>query len=210
MMKKLNDLHIPSLIVLIFITFQIGYINLLPLLFRGFFPGSMAIGSVIVMLIIAGTAYFLQATNGSVWERPQGYKLLFTLMVFFLMYLTIIVISQLYPSPVSDNQAEINYINTHIGAINQLFFKFTLIFLAPLFEELLFRGWLVWSLAGWGKTIQFILPTLLFTLVHGPSRLADWLTYGSLATLLMIIRFYTKKVQYPMFAHIIWNAFSSF
>ncbi|GFH42553.1 CAAX amino protease [Lactococcus hodotermopsidis] len=85
-----------------------------------------------------------------------------------------------------------------------LFFMQIVIF-APIVEEYIFRGYLQsMALKNYPK-IGFLVTALLFTLVHGPNNIGSFIEYGTLATILGIICYRTKRIEYAICFHIFNN-----
>ncbi|MGX6990339.1 CPBP family intramembrane glutamic endopeptidase [Pseudolactococcus reticulitermitis] len=56
----------------------------------------------------------------------------------------------------------------------------TLVFLAPIVEEVIFRGLVIGKLSSKYRWIGCLLSIELFGLSHNPTNLGSWLTYGGM------------------------------
>ena len=111
------------------------------------------------------------------------------------------------------NQESINLLMDNVF---YLIFPLT-VFVAPIVEELIFREWLPNFFRNIGQAVNktsrlpeiigFFTGSFLFTLMHAPTGLQGWITYGGLSLILLGIRLkYTVKASIMM--HFYYNTFS--
>ncbi|MDF7627147.1 type II CAAX endopeptidase family protein [Lactobacillaceae bacterium L1_55_11] len=210
--SKLFNIFLKTPALLIFWGFMgvwvVPIVNSVPFLVEHYYPGYMLVGTAVAALITLALAWWLERTNHSVLGPVRFSSVFVVIIVLFLMMAYYVLINHLMPSSNSANQATIDSVLSHLSHFNVIVFQVTLTFLAPILEETVFRGWLVWALKDWGKIFQYIIPTLLFALAHQASRPVDWLIYGGLGLGLMIVRMVTGRLEYSMATHILWNASS--
>lgn len=97
-------------------------------------------------------------------------------------------------------------------AVNQLFqfapfaMATTMIVIGPFIEETVFR--LIGPKIFGQSWVSFIAFSLLFTLMHQPTGLNGWLTYGTLSFIFLYARLASKNTYNAIYTHICWNFFS--
>jgi len=101
----------------------------------------------------------------------------------------------------STNQAAIE--NAHMNPF--LLITFTVI-MAPIVEELVFRGLLMGRVFNPDSIVGLIVSSLLFGLVHMPNSIGVWIVYAGMGLALGIAYRKFQKLEYCIMAHIINNS----
>jgi len=124
--------------------------------------------------------------------------------IFIISYIIITLLLTIFIGEISSNQA----------AINELPIGFTIIaaiILAPLVEELIFRGMLKKIIGN--NRMFIILSALLFGLVHVLMPEENWILYLHIIPYSLIGYFLAKiysktsNIALPIFIHMLWNTF---
>ena len=129
---------------------------------------------------------------------------------FILMFLWVNITTQLFPSTQNGsaivkeaaNLTGISYFITRIlyGSL-----------IAPIVEELVFRGLLMTALSKFKKYyIDVVVSSTLFSLIHVLQYgwvLTDFIVYAGAGLLFCMLFRYTRSVYWPMALHIVWNTF---
>ena len=100
----------------------------------------------------------------------------------------------------STNQEAIE--NAHMNPF--LLITFTVI-MAPIVEELVFRGLLMGRVFNPDSIVGLIVSGLLFGLVHTPNSIGVWIVYAGMGFVLGIAYRKFQKLEYCIMAHIINN-----
>ena len=83
--------------------------------------------------------------------------------------------------------------------------------IAPIVEELVFRGLLMTSLSRFKKYyLDVVVSSTLFSLIHVLQYgwvLTDFIVYAGAGLLFGMLFRYTRSVYWPMALHILWNTF---
>ena len=131
-------------------------------------------------------------------------------LFFLLMFLWVNITTRIFPSTQNGsaivkeaaNLTGISYFITRIlyGSL-----------IAPIVEELVFRGLLMTALAKF-KTyyVDVIVSSTLFSLLHVLQYgwvLTDFIIYAGAGLLFCMLFRYTRSVYWPMALHILWNSF---
>lgn len=106
-------------------------------------------------------------------------------------------------SPHQPNQEAINNLMTSFP----LAMLFSLIFVAPIVEETIFRELLPHATGP--SYISFIGSSLLFIIIHIPSGIAGWATYAIITTAFLSARLIGNNVYTGIIVHMIWNTLSA-
>lgn len=101
----------------------------------------------------------------------------------------------------STNQATIE--NIHMNPI--VLITLTVI-MAPIVEELVFRGILMGRVFNPDSIVGLILSSLLFGLAHTPNSMGVWIIYGGMGLVLATVYRVSKKLEYSIMAHMINNS----
>ena len=101
----------------------------------------------------------------------------------------------------STNQAAIE--NAHMNPF--VLITITVI-MAPIVEELVFRGLLMGRVFNPDSIVGLILSGLLFGLVHTPNSMGVWIIYGGMGLVLATVYRVSKKLEYSIMAHMINNS----
>ena len=101
----------------------------------------------------------------------------------------------------STNQAAIE--NAHMNPF--VLITITVI-MAPIVEELVFRGLLMGRVFNPDSIVGLILSGLLFGLVHTPNSMGVWIIYGGMGLVLATVYRVSKKLEYSIIAHMINNS----
>lgn len=111
------------------------------------------------------------------------------------------IIGQLTHSSVTENQAAINTLATAIPT--SIFVAQTLS--AGFFEELAFRAGVFEIIFKKNKILAFITACFIFALLHSPSDLYSWFTYGSMSLVLTGLYAKYRNFYLNMAVHLLWN-----
>lgn len=76
---------------------------------------------------------------------------------------------------------------------------------APVVEELIFRGLLFGKLFGHKSIIGLLFSSFLFGLIHMPSDFGSWFIYGGMGFVLGFVYYKTDKLHYTMWIHFLNN-----
>ncbi|EIC76140.1 CPBP family intramembrane glutamic endopeptidase [Streptococcus oralis] len=166
----------------------------------------------IVIEGIAATALLVKSQRWKEYGRFQfrwSYLGIFFLF-FLLMFLWVNITTHIFPSTQNGsaivkeaaNLTGISYFVTRIlyGSL-----------IAPIVEELVFRGLLMTALAKF-KTyyVDVIVSSTLFSLIHILQHgwvLTDFIVYAGVGLLFGILFRYSRSIYWPMALHILWNSF---
>lgn len=162
---------------------------------------------ILVMLLISAGALFLGKRMGLL----EGFRTLSSMKAWGMIgltYLGIYIVTGLGAMVMmwegvsnSTNQAAIE--NAHMNPF--VLITITVI-MAPIVEELVFRGLLMGRVFNPDSIVGLILSGLLFGLVHTPNSMGVWIIYGGMGLVLATVYRVSKKLEYSIMAHMINNS----
>ena len=189
------------------LAFLIFYIEQIPTIYLGVKDTRIVCLLVFVSLLISAGALFL----GNRLELFEGFKSLSSLKAWGkigLTYLGIYIVTWIGTIVMmmegvsnSTNQEAIE--NAHMNPF--LLIMFTVI-MAPIVEELIFRGLLMGRVFNPDSIVGLILSSLLFGLIHRPNSIGVWIVYAGMGFALGIAYRKFQKLEYCIMAHIINNS----
>ena len=161
---------------------------------------------ILVMLLISAGALFLGKRIGLL----EGFKTLSSLKAWGMIgltYLGIYIATNVGMSVMrmegignTANQAAIE--NAHMNLF--VLITFTVI-MAPIVEELIFRGILMGRVFNPDSIVGLILSSLLFGLIHRPNSIGVWVVYAGMGFALGTVYRKFQKLEYCIMAHMINN-----
>ena len=162
---------------------------------------------ILVMLLISAGALFLGKCMGLL----EGFKALSSMKAWGMIgltYLGIYIAANIGMSVMrmegisnTTNQAAIE--NAHM---NPFVLITVTVIMAPIVEELVFRGILMGRVFNPDSIVGLILSSLLFGLVHTPNSIGVWIVYAGMGFALGTVYRKFQKLEYCIIAHMINNS----
>ncbi len=189
------------------LAFLIFYIEQIPTIYLGVKDTRLVCLLVVVSLLISIGALFLGKRLGLL----EGFKTLSSLKAWGMIgltYLGIYIVTRIGAMVMmmegvsnSTNQATIE--NIHMNPF--VLITFTVI-MAPIVEELVFRGILMGRVFNPDSIVGLILSSLLFGLAHMPNSIGVWIVYAGMGFVLGTVYRKCQKLEYCIMAHMINNS----
>ena len=178
-----------------------------PTIYLGVKDASLVSLLVFLLLLKSAGALFLGKRLGLL----EGFKTLSSLNAWGMIgltYLGIYIVTRIGAMVMmmegvsnSTNQATIE--NIHMNPF--VLITFTVI-MAPIVEELVFRGILMGRVFNPDSIVGLILSSLLFGLVHTPNSIGVWIVYAGMGFALGTVYRKFQKLEYCIIAHMINNS----
>lgn len=178
-----------------------------PTIYLGVKDASLVSLLVFLLLLKSAGALFLGKRLGLL----EGFKTLSSLKAWGMIgltYLGIYIVTRIGAMVMmmegvsnSTNQATIE--NIHMNPF--VLITFTVI-MAPIVEELVFRGILMGRVFNPDSIVGLILSSLLFGLAHMPNSIGVWIIYAGMGFTLGIAYRKCQKLEYCIMAHMINNS----
>lgn len=178
-----------------------------PTIYLGVKDASLVSLLVFLLLLKSAGALFLGKRLGLL----EGFKTLSSLKAWGMIgltYLGIYIVTRIGAMVMmmegvsnSTNQATIE--NIHMNP----FVLITLtVIMAPIVEELVFRGILMGRVFNPDSIVGLILSSLLFGLAHMPNSIGVWIVYAGMGFVLGTVYRKCQKLEYCIMAHIVNNS----
>lgn len=178
-----------------------------PTIYLGVKDASLVSLLVFLLLLKSAGALFLGKRLGLL----EGFKTLSSLKAWGMIgltYLGIYIVTRIGAMVMmmegvsnSTNQATIE--NIHMNPF--VLITFTVI-MAPVVEELVFRGILMGRVFNPDSIVGLILSSLLFGLAHMPNSIGVWIVYAGMGFVLGTVYRKCQKLEYCIMAHMINNS----
>ncbi len=178
-----------------------------PTIYLGVKDASLVSLLVFLLLLKSAGALFLGKRLGLL----EGFKTLSSLKAWGMIgltYLGIYIVTRIGAMVMmmegvsnSTNQATIE--NIHMNPF--VLITFTVI-MAPIVEELVFRGILMGRVFNPDSIVGLILSSLLFGLAHMPNSIGVWIIYAGMGFVLGTVYRKCQKLEYCIMAHMINNS----
>ena len=172
-------------------------------------------GLQILLIVLEGIAATVVLVKSQGWKKCGRFQFRWTsLGVFFiffiLMFLWVNITTLIFPSTQNGSAIAKEAVNlTGISYFVTRILNGSLI--APIVEELVFRGLMMTALTKYNKYyVDVIVSSTLFSLIHGLHSgwvLTDCIVYAGAGLLFCMLFRYTRSVYWPIALHILWNTF---
>ena len=172
-------------------------------------------GLQILLIALEGIAATVVLVKSQGWEECGRFQFRWAYLgVFFLffirMFVWVNITTLIFPS--TQNGSEIMKEATNLTVIS--YFIMRILYgslIAPIVEELVFRGLLMTSLSRFKKYyLDVVVSSTLFSLIHILQYgwvLTDFIVYAGAGLLFSMLFRYTHSVYWSMALHILWNTF---
>ena len=172
-------------------------------------------GLQILLIVFEGIAATVVLVKSQGWKECGRFQFRWAYLgVFFLFFILMFVwvnlTTLIFPS--TQNGSEIMKEAANLTGIS--YFVMRLLYgslIAPIVEELVFRGLLMTALSRFKKYyLDVVVSSTLFSLIHVLQYgwvLTDFIVYAGAGLLFGMLFRYTRSVYWPMALHIVWNTF---
>ena len=172
-------------------------------------------GLQILLIVLEGIAATVVLVKSQGWKECGRFQFRWAylgafFLFFILMFVWINITTLIFPSTQNGNEMMKEAANlTGISYFIMRILYGSLI--APIVEELVFRGLLMTALSKFKKYyIDVVVSSTLFSLIHVLQYgwvLTDFIVYAGAGLLFGMLFRYTRSVYWPMALHILWNTF---
>ena len=172
-------------------------------------------GLQILLIVLEGIAATVVLVKSQGWKECGRFQFRWAylgafFLFFILMFVWINITTLIFPSTQNGNEMMKEAANlTGISYFIMCILYGSLI--APIVEELVFRGLMMTALSKFKKYyIDVVVCSTLFSLIHVLQYgwvLTDFIVYAGAGLLFGMLFRYTRSVYWPMALHIVWNTF---
>lgn len=172
-------------------------------------------GLQILLIALEGIAATVVLVKSQGWKECGRFQFRWAylgvfFLFFILMFVWVNITTLIFPS--TQNGSEMMKEATNLTGIS--YFIMRILYgslIAPIVEELVFRGLLMTSLSRFKKYyLDVVVSSTLFSLIHVLQYgwvLTDFIVYAGAGLLFCMLFRYTRSVYWPMALHILWNTF---
>lgn len=96
-----------------------------------------------------------------------------------------------------------------LNSIPKFTYAIMAVLLAPMIEELIFRGLLMGRVFGQKSWLGLVVSSLLFGALHMPTDIGSWVIYGGMGAVLGLVYRYSGKLEYVIAIHFLNNLLSA-
>ena len=172
-------------------------------------------GLQILLIALEGIAATVVLVKSQGWKECGRFQFRWAYLgVFFfffiLMFVWVNLTTLIFPS--TQNGSEMMKEAANLTGIS--YFIMRILYgslIAPIVEELVFRGLLMTALSKFKKYyVDVVVSSTLFSLIHVLQYgwvLTDFIVYAGAGLLFGMLFRYTRSVYWPMVLHILWNTF---
>ena len=172
-------------------------------------------GLQILLIVLEGIAATVVLVKSQGWKECGRFQFRWAylgafFLFFILMFVWVNITTLIFPSTQNENEMMKEAANlTGISYFIMCILYGSLI--APIVEELVFRGLMMTALSKFKKYyIDVVVCSTLFSLIHVLQYgwvLTDFIVYAGAGLLFCMLFRYTRSVYWPMALHILWNTF---
>jgi len=172
-------------------------------------------GFQILLIVFEGIAATVVLVKSQGWDEYGRYQFRWAylgvfFLFFILMFVWVNITTLIFPS--TQNGSEMMKEAANLTGIS--YFLMRILYgslIAPIVEELVFRGLLMTALSKFKKYyVDVVVSSTLFSLIHVLQYgwvLTDFIVYAGAGLLFGMLFRYTRSVYWPMALHIVWNTF---
>ena len=172
-------------------------------------------GLQILLIALEGIAATVVLVKSQGWKECGRFQFRWAylgvfFLFFILMFVWVNITTLIFPS--TQNGSERMKEAANLTGIS--YFIMRILYgslIAPIVEELVFRGLLMTALSKFKKHyIDVVISSTLFSLIHVLQYgwvLTDFIVYAGAGLLFCMLFRYTRSVYWPMALHILWNTF---
>lgn len=172
-------------------------------------------GLQILLIALEGIAATVVLVKSQGWKECGRFQFRWAYLgVFFLFFILMFVWVNLTTLIFPSTQNGIEMMKEAVNLTGISYFIMRILYgslIAPIVEELVFRGLLMTALSKFKKYyVDVVVSSTLFSLIHVLQYgwvLTDFIVYAGAGLLFGMLFRYTRSVYWPMALHIVWNTF---
>ena len=188
---------------------------ILPLLFQQLvityqFPKQWTLGLGILLIFLALIVFVVVAKktgilsqSGKIFQKGDGKRIALGLLGMLLIsVLGTVLLRWLHGEATTANQASLM---EEFRRGNAMLLAIMLGVLAPIAEEIIFRGIIPLKIFKGYESWGYIIGGLLFALFHGPTNIMSFVIYGGASVILTLLAYRTRRLEVSIAVHMINN-----
>ena len=162
--------------------------------------GILLLGLTLLIFVLGARKTDILSQNKPIFQKGDGKRIgLGFLSIICVSIIGSILLQVLNGDKTTSNQA---YLTEMLQNGNIVVMVLTVVFLAPIAEEIIFRG--IIPLKGY-ESWGYIIGGLLFALFHGPTNIMSFVIYGGASVILTLLAYRTRRLEVSIAVHMINN-----
>lgn len=166
----------------------------------------------IALLILLVLLVYLLGYNPSQFSegRISGSKMKTSFKIYLAAWLSLLLFDLLINFLMPNYSQPMNQqvIEALVNQQNTIMMFVTLVVIAPISEEIIFRGLIMRGMFPKYPVLGFIVSTVSFALAHSPKNSIDFIVYFILSVGLTYVYWRTREIKYPIIIHMVQNFIS--
>ena len=172
-------------------------------------------GLQILLIVLEGIAATVVLVKSQGWKECGRFQFRWAylgvfFLFFILMFVWVNITTLIFPSTQNGNEMMKEAANLTVISYFIMRILYSSL-IAPIVEELVFRGLLMTALSKFKKYyVDVVVSSTLFSLIHVLQYgwvLTDFIVYAGAGLLFCMLFRYTRSVYWSMALHILWNTF---
>ena len=165
--------------------------------------GILLIFLALLVFIVVAKKIGILSQSGKIFQKGDGKRITLSLLgMLLLSVLGTTLLRWIHGEVTTANQASLI---EEFQRGNAMLFPIMLGVLAPIAEEIIFRGIIPLKIfkgyEGWG----YIVGGLLFALFHGPTNIMSFVIYGGSSVILTLLAYRTRRLEASIAVHMLNN-----
>lgn len=165
--------------------------------------GILLLGLTLLIFVLGARKTDILSQNKPIFQKGDGKRIgLGFLSIICVSIIGSILLQVLNGDKTTSNQA---YLTEMLQNGNIVVMVLTVVFLAPIAEEIIFRGIIPLKIFKGYESWGYIIGGLLFALFHGPTNIMSFVIYGGASVILTLLAYRTRRLEVSIAVHMINN-----
>lgn len=165
--------------------------------------GILLLGLTLLIFVLGARKTDILSQNKPIFQKGDGKRIgLGFLSIICVSIIGSILWQVLNGDKTTSNQA---YLTEMLQNGNIVVMVLTVVFLAPIAEEIIFRGIIPLKIFKGYESWGYIIGGLLFALFHGPTNIMSFVIYGGASVILTLLAYRTRRLEVSIAVHMINN-----
>ena len=165
--------------------------------------GILLLGLTLLIFVLGARKTDILSQNKPIFQKGDGKRIgLGFLSIICVSIIGSILLQVLNGDKTTSNQA---YLTEMLQNGNIVVMVLTVVFLAPIAEEIIFRGIIPLKIFKGYESWGYIIGGLLFALFHGPTNIMSFVIYGGASVILTLLACRTRRLEVSIAVHMINN-----
>lgn len=167
--------------------------------------GLLLIILILLVFVVAAKKTGILSPSGKIFQKGDGKRIALGLLGMLLIsVLGTVLLRWLHGEVTTANQASLM---EEFRRGDVILLSIMLGVLAPIAEEIIFRGIIPLKIFKGYESWGYITGGLLFAIFHGPTNIMSFVIYGGASVILILLAYRTRRLEVSIAVHMINNGF---